>query len=643
MKEIRKDIDFFKTIAILSVILYHLFDLLKSNMLSSVTSFDGGFLGVDVFLLVSGFLICGSIVSKLNTNSFSLLEFYTRRVTRIYQPLLVFCAIILFIGYFILFPDAYKETGREVVNAVIATANFRFANSSGYFDLESLDKILLHTWYIAITIQFYLVCPIILVSLKKVFKSHFNLSILLLTALLLVTAFLCNKHGKGYLLTQCRIYEMFLGASIYLYKDCLLDFTKKLKLSQPIMHYVGVVLLIVSIFTVRINNNIWQVYTSFFTLASTAIVIIANYQKSLFNKKLFTIPGQMSYSLYLWHWPILVVAIKFGLSQSFIPLFVTSLIITAISVFSYTFIERKKYKKSVLLVVFVLCAIPNFVIKDNSYLKKFTFKNEVSLLGDSYDLEIYKSIDNYFIYKISRKNEQINTFVIGDSHSGQYHNFFYYDYEKPIYYATIGGTMAYGSFFTDLEGKKGQIFFKLYSSMLEEMNDNSRVVLSNNWYFQYENQFLPLLNKNDTKDNLNEFITHLLSDLDSQIKKYEKLNFYIIGQNVYQPQSIKTCTAVDLSKTFLKNFIDLNKCYTFKNLIGEDVELINKALQDFANSKSNVHFIDRNDAIIADKKEKTFLSVDKDKRPIYLDKHHYTISGSKLVGRFVMNQIDKNN
>ena len=154
MKEIRKDIDFFKTIAILSVILYHLFDLLKSNMLSSVTSFDGGFLGVDVFLLVSGFLICGSIVSKLNTNSFSLLEFYTRRVTRIYQPLLVFCAIILFIGYFILFPDAYKETGREVVNAVIATANFRFANSSGYFDLESLDKILLHTWYIAITNQF---------------------------------------------------------------------------------------------------------------------------------------------------------------------------------------------------------------------------------------------------------------------------------------------------------------------------------------------------------------------------------------------------------------------------------------------------------------------------------------------------------
>ena len=122
MKEIRKDIDFFKTIAILSVVFYHLFDLLKSNMLSSVTTFDGGFLGVDVFLLVSGFLICGSIVSKLNTNSFSLIDFYTRRVTRIYQPLLVFCAIILFIGYFILFPDEFANLKLAVAITALTTS-----------------------------------------------------------------------------------------------------------------------------------------------------------------------------------------------------------------------------------------------------------------------------------------------------------------------------------------------------------------------------------------------------------------------------------------------------------------------------------------------------------------------------------------
>ena len=643
MKEIRNDIDFLKTIAILSVVFYHLFDLLNSNNLSSVHLFDGGFLGVDVFLLISGFLICGSIVSKLDTDSFSLPEFYTRRVTRIYQPLLVFLAIVLFIGYFILFPDTYKETGREVVNAIFATANFRFANTSGYFDLESLDKVLLHTWYIAITMQFYLICPIIFISLKKIFRSYFSLSVLLFTILLLITAFLCNQPGKGYLLTQCRIYEMFLGASIYLYKDILLDFTRKLKLSVPLLHYAGIVLLIVSIFTVRINNNIWQVYTSFFTLGATALVIIANYQDTLFNKKIFTMPGQMSYSLYLWHWPVLVVAIKFGLDLSLTPLFATSLIITAISTFSYFFIEKKKYKNSVLLAATVLCAIPFFYIKDNSFLKKYTFENEASLLGDSYNLEIYKSIDNYFVYKIPRKNEQINTFVIGDSHSGQYHKFFYYDYEKPIYYTTIGGTMAYGPFFADLEGTKGKTFFKIYTTMLNEMNDNSRIVLSNNWYFQYESQFLPYFNKKDTKENFNQFIKHLISDLDSQIQKYENINFYIIGQNIYSPQSVKTCTAVDLSKTFLKNFINLNNCYTFKNLIEEKVDHINKALQEFASSRSNVYFIDRNNAIVADKNAKTFHSVTKDKRPIYLDKHHYTISGAKLVGRFVMNQIDRNN
>ena len=118
---------------------------------------------------------------------------------------------------------------------------------------------------------------------------------------------------------------------------------------------------------------------------------------------------------------------------------------------------------------------------------------------------------------------------------------------------------------------------------------------------------------------------------------------YEIGQNIYSPQSVKTCTAVDLSKTFLKNFINLNNCYTFKNLIEEKVDHINKALQEFASSRSNVYFIDRNNAIVADKNAKTFHSVTKDKRPIYLDKHHYTISGAKLVGRFVMNQIDRNN
>ena len=642
MNEKRLDIDFLKSIAIFSVILYHLFDLLKSNHLSSVHLFDGGFLGVDVFLLISGFLICGSIVSKLNTDSFSLIQFYTRRVTRIYQPLLVFCALVLLIGYFILFPITYNETGREVANVIIGITNFRFANTTGYFDLESIDKVLLHTWYIAITIQFYLICPIIFIALRKIFKSHFNLSVLLFTILLIITAFLCNKPGKGYLLTQCRIYEMFLGACIYLYKDNLLDFTKKIKLSQSLLHYIGIVLLIVSIFTVRINNNIWQVYTSFFTLGATALVIISNYNNSLFRNKIFTVPGQMSYSLYLWHWPILVVAVKFGLDQSFTQLLITTAVITVFSVLSYLFVEKKKYHYSVLLVLIALCAIPFFYIKTNSYLSKYTLDEDVSEVGADYKLEEFLKINDKFVYRIPRNNEEINTFIIGDSHSGHYHKFFYYEYEKPVYYTTIGGIMAYGPEFEKIEGERGQTFFKIYEKMLDVLNDGSRVILSNNWYYQYDANYLSFYNLKDSKESLNKFLKALYADFDSQIEKHPNLKFYIIGQNIYSAPVVKSCVFVDLSKTFLKNFIDQSKCYTFKDFLETTVDEINEGLRSYADSRDNVYFIDRNKAIVADEKAKTYFAVSSDKKPIYIDKNHYTQTGASIVGHYIMKQIDGN-
>lgn len=636
----RTDIDFLKSIAIFGVIFYHLFDLLNSNNLSSIHLFDGGFLGVDVFLLISGFLICGSIISKLNTDSFSLLHFYTRRVTRIYQPLLVFCAIILLVGYFILFPVTYNETGREVANVIIATTNFRFANTSGYFDLESLDKVLLHTWYIAITIQFYLICPIIFIALKKIFKTQFSLSVLLFTALLLVTALLCNKPGKGYLLTQCRIYEMFLGSCIYLYKDNLFDLIKKFKLSQTFLHYVGIVLLIISIFTVRMNNNIWQVYTSFFTLVSTAIVIIANYQESLFNKKLFTIPGQMSYSLYLWHWPILVVAIKFGLDQSVIPLLITALAITFISVSSYLYIEKKKYHYSVLLVLIALCAIPFFYIKDNSYLKKYTFDDDFSITCEECKLEVYSSWI-YKVYKIPRGDQKINTFIIGDSHSGHFNQYFLYEYQKPTYYTSVGGSMAYGPIFEKIEGDRGEAYYDIYRTMLKRMPNNSRIILINNWHYQYEANYLPHYGIKDSDENFNDFLAALIKDFDDQIDKYPNLKFYIVEQSIFSSPVVKSCTYVDLSNTFLKSFIDQNKCYTFKDFLGKRLDIINNALSNYANKKNNVYFIERNSAILADRNSRLYHSVTAEKKPIYADRNHYTKTGAKIVGRYIMKNIDK--
>ena len=203
MKDIRHDIDGLKGIAILAVVFYHFFDLLKSAHFTESTLFDGGFLGVDIFFVISGFLITSSVFYKLSNNDFSLLAFYKRRCLRILPPLLFVCIFTLIIGYFLLFPEVYKELNIEVANALLFIGNFRFANSGGYFALTSSDKPLLHTWYLAVTIQFYILFPLIVLLLKKVFSlKRLPLAVTVVFIFLTVTSVIVSRNGKGYLLTQ---------------------------------------------------------------------------------------------------------------------------------------------------------------------------------------------------------------------------------------------------------------------------------------------------------------------------------------------------------------------------------------------------------------------------------------------------------
>ena len=121
MQKTRNDIDFFKAVAIICVVFYHLFDLLNISYNLNFHLFDGGFLGVDIFLVISGYLITNSIFKSLKTDSFSLLDFYKKRLLRLSPPLIVLILFCLFFGYFLLFPDVYKETAIESVKALIGT------------------------------------------------------------------------------------------------------------------------------------------------------------------------------------------------------------------------------------------------------------------------------------------------------------------------------------------------------------------------------------------------------------------------------------------------------------------------------------------------------------------------------------------
>lgn len=153
----RPDIDGLRAIAILSVIGFHAFP----------TIFKGGFIGVDIFFVISGYLITSIILENLYHNNFDLLEFYARRIKRIFPALLTIMFFSLFVGSLILTSDELQQLGKHVIGGTFFISNFILWNESGYFDNTDYTKPLLHLWSLGVEEQFYIIFPILLLAAYK--------------------------------------------------------------------------------------------------------------------------------------------------------------------------------------------------------------------------------------------------------------------------------------------------------------------------------------------------------------------------------------------------------------------------------------------------------------------------------------------
>jgi peptidoglycan/LPS O-acetylase OafA/YrhL len=206
--QFRKSINALRALAVLSVVLFHF----------KVPGFEGGFAGVDVFFVISGFLMTGIIVNGVQQQNFFLLGFYASRARRIIPALLVLCVTLLVFGYLYLPLDDLRETIRTIKSSLLFSSNFSFAESGNYFAAPLHENWLLHTWSLSVEWQFYLLYPVLIMGLHKCFgadKTRFALvalALMSLAASIIVTR--VNPTFAFYMLPT-RAWEMIAGGLVF--------------------------------------------------------------------------------------------------------------------------------------------------------------------------------------------------------------------------------------------------------------------------------------------------------------------------------------------------------------------------------------------------------------------------------------------
>src|SRR5437588_8458951 len=201
----RPDIDGLRAVAVMLVVLYHAFP----------QAMRGGFIGVDIFFVISGFLITGIIARELDKQRFSLAGFYTRRIRRIFPALLVVLCVVLGLGWFCMLPAAYAQLSADVFASAAFFANIALWLQSGYFDVESAKKPLLHLWSLGIEEQFYLFWPLILML-----AARLRLGLLWVACIIGLASFALNVAMIGanpvatFYLPFTRAWELLAGAAL---------------------------------------------------------------------------------------------------------------------------------------------------------------------------------------------------------------------------------------------------------------------------------------------------------------------------------------------------------------------------------------------------------------------------------------------
>lgn len=366
----RADIDGLRALAVLSVVIFHAFP----------AWLPGGFVGVDIFFVISGYLITGIITGEIQHGQFTLTQFYARRILRIFPALIFVLMFCLTVGWIVLLQEEYKELGKHALASAAFVQNLMLWSESGYFDGPAELKVLLHLWSLGIEEQFYIVWPVVLFLLFRT-KARVGAVIILLIGI----SFADNIYQSQYDLTAdfysplTRVWELLIGGWLAIKMQKPSDFRLSIYYSNVLAVLGGIAIL--GSFALINRYMTFPGYWALIPVLGTACLLAAGPSswlgKVVLSHKLMVWIGLLSYPLYLWHWPLLTFA---KIVENGTPIFTTRLILIGVAILlawlTYHYIEspiRRNFKSrsqiiwALLVCMCVIAGVGYSIYKNNGF------------------------------------------------------------------------------------------------------------------------------------------------------------------------------------------------------------------------------------------------------------------------------------
>tara|TARA_B110000858_G_C17806743_1_gene478463 strand:+ start:1783 stop:3651 length:1869 start_codon:yes stop_codon:yes gene_type:complete len=606
----RPDIDGLRAIAVIFVILFH-----SQITVFGIQFFRGGYIGVDIFFVISGYLITSILLKELYLKKkINFNYFYQRRIRRLIPALLAVMIFSTLIASIYLPPSRFVEFSKSILYSLGFSSNFYFYFSElNYFEFEGLFLPFLHTWSLSVEEQYYILFPILLFIFFNYSKK--NLFIFLIFSFL-ISFFLAeygsrNLQNSTFYFLHSRMWELLAG-SILAYLKINISKRNSIKLIHNYIPSIGLLMIFLSLllfYDEKIRHP------SFFTLLpviGTCLIIWFGEEKNdivskLLSTKLFVGIGLISYSLYIWHFPIFSFAKISGLVSGNIILKILLILFTfAISGLSYYFIERKfrnkdiQFKNLFLIVVtisIIIIFINLHIINNQGFPNRYDNSKSVN---KNYNVDNF-ALSEKSVPKENRDKQEFNPskikiLIIGDSHGDDFHNIFF----------------SNKNLFSNYDFIKAQNnrFNLLTKSKI--INSTDTIIFSYRW----------------TEEDFDFVFKKMVPYLKNKNKKIVITS----NTNEYRVKS-KMYTLLDNEILFKKNttnYFKLKKLY-YENRVLNSNASINKKLKKLA-KKYDLVYLNKED-YLCDLVKKECDYVTDEGHKIFYDYGHHTLEGAKYLGK----------